>query len=103
MLLPAIARKQYQVLLDKQPDMLQDAEQSQFNKLCLTEKKGLGVIACGIAYNYVQEACCDELSGILKVSQYPLPEQQIKLLAAKSDALLVVEDRQPVAVNQSKI
>ena len=99
-LLPAIARKQYQVLLDKQPDMLQDAEQSQFNKLCLTEKKGLGVIACGIAYNYVQEACCDELSGILKVSQYPLPEQQIKLLAAKSDTLLVVEDGQPV-VEQS--
>ena len=102
-LLPAIARKQYQVLLDKQPDMLQDAEQSQFNKLCLTEKKGLGVIACGIAYNYVQEACCDELSGILKVSQYPLPEQQIKLLAAKSDALLVVEDGQPVTTERNRI
>jgi len=95
-LLPAIARKQYQVLLDKQPDMLQCAEQSQFNKLCLTENKGLGVIACGIAYNYVLEAKCEKLSGILKVSQYPLPVQQIKQLAAKSDALLVVEDGQPV-------
>ncbi len=95
-LLPAIARKQYQVLLDKQFSMLQKAENSFFNKLEIKKKNGLGIIACGIAYNYVQEAAVEEISGILKVSQYPLPIERIKSLATHSDALIVVEDGQPV-------
>ncbi|MBQ4288255.1 MAG: indolepyruvate ferredoxin oxidoreductase, partial [Bacteroidales bacterium] len=65
-LLPAIARRQYLKLIDKQPEMLRESDSSTFNTLTLTGKKGVGIIACGIAYNYVQEAA-PEVSGILKL------------------------------------
>jgi indolepyruvate ferredoxin oxidoreductase alpha subunit len=96
-LLPAIARKQYVSLLEKQPDILQMSETSPYNRCENADtEKGLGVIACGIAYNYVKESRVEGLSGLLKVSQYPLPATQIKRLAEKSRAILVVEDGQPV-------
>ncbi len=94
-LLPAIARRNYVGLIDKLPQMVQDAEQSKFSKLESLEGKGMGVIACGIAYNYVKEAEPTGVSAILKVSQYPLPAAQIAELAAMSSEILVVEDGQP--------
>ncbi len=100
-LLPAIARRQYVKLLDKQSGMRVESEASSFNDLTLTGKGGLGVIACGIAYNYVMEAKPD-LSGVLKVSRYPLPEEKIRALAAASDRLLVIEDGQPFAEHEVK-
>lgn len=93
-LLPGIARKRYANLLDKQPAMLGASESSIYNKV---EKGGdrLGIIACGIAYNYVKEAIGDK-GNILKLSQYPLPVEKIKALAAENDSILIVEDGQPV-------
>ena len=99
-LLPAIARKQYLTLLSKQGDMLASAENSTFNKVEEGKKGGLGVIACGIGYNYVKEAAAEGLSGIVKVSQYPLPAEKIKALAEKSSEILIVEDGQPVVENE---
>ena len=99
-LLPGIARRKYQELLDKQPEMLAAAETSSFNKV---EKGGgkLGIIACGIAYNYVKENVGDT-ANILKVSQYPLPEDKVRQLAKDNDAILVVEDGQPVVEQDVK-
>ena len=95
-LLPAIARKQYVVLLEKQPQIELLAEESPFNKIQKGDtEKGLGVVACGIAYNYIKEANPKGISGLLKISQYPLPAKQIKKLAAESGSILVVEDGQP--------
>lgn len=99
-LLPGIARKRYVDLLNKQPLMVEASEKSQYNKV---EKGGgkLGVIACGIAYNYVKEAVGDDVN-IVKVSQYPLPVEKIKQLAAENDAILVAEDGQPVVEEDVK-
>lgn len=94
-LLPAIARRQYQKLIDKQPMMENAAEISHYNNIEAATGGKLGVIACGIAYNYVMEAGAEGIN-VLKVSQYPLPEAQIERLAAGSGAILVVEDGQPV-------
>ena len=95
-LLPGIARKRYEALIAKQPAMEQAAEQSIYNKVEQSDKAPkLGVIACGIAYNYVKEVVGDKVN-LLKVSQYPLPEKAIQALAAANYALLVVEDGQPV-------
>lgn len=103
-LLPGIAKKNYAVLIDKQPGMLKAAEESAYNRLTLCpENKGkMGVIACGIGFNYVSEAQPKNVSGVLKVSQYPLPESLIRELAACSDSLLVVEDGQPVVEQDIK-
>ncbi len=94
-LLPAIARKQYQLLISKQPEMRQLSEDSKMNRFEVLDGKGLGIIASGIGYNYVREAKPEGVSAILKISQYPLPEKQIKRLAEMSDRILVVEDGQP--------
>ena len=103
-LLPGIAKKNYAVLIDKQPGMLKAAEESAYNRLtlCPGNKGKMGVIACGIGFNYVSEAQPKNVSGVLKVSQYPLPESLIRELAACSDSLLVVEDGQPVVEQDIK-
>lgn len=96
-LLPVNARRQNVLLISKQPEMEKLSEESAFNKVeSIADNKGVGVIACGIAYNYVKESAPQNVTGIVKVSQYPLPEKQIAALAEKSSALLVVEDGQPV-------
>ncbi len=98
-LLPGIARKKYVALLGKQDAMKQASEQSPYNCLTSPAKAGgepkRGILACGIAYNYVREALGDD-ARLLKVSQYPLPEAKIKALAAECDELMVIEDGQPV-------
>ena len=83
-LLPAIARRQYASLVAKQPDLVESSEHSPYNGMNAFEGKAkLGVIACGIAYNYVMENDPQSLGiPVLKVSQYPLPEASIKALAA---------------------
>lgn len=99
-LLPGIARARYATLIDKQADMLAASEASVYNK---QERGGgsLGIIACGIGYNYVKEAV-GNAANILKVSQYPLPQAAICRLASENDAVIVVEDGQPVVEQQVK-
>ena len=94
-LLPGIAKRRYAALLDKQPAMLEASEQSAYNKVETIADHRLGIIACGIAYNYVKEAVGDN-AILLKVSQYPLPAEKIKAMARECDELMVVEDGQPV-------
>ncbi|MBP5619592.1 MAG: indolepyruvate ferredoxin oxidoreductase [Bacteroidaceae bacterium] len=95
-LLPGIARKRYAALIEKQPAMLEASEASTYNRSEHgDESRKMGIIACGIGYNYVKEAIGDK-ANILKISQYPLPIEAIRKLAAENEAILVVEDGQPV-------
>ena len=94
-LLPAIARRQYLALINKQTAIEQAAETAPFNQITHVTNEGMGVIACGIGHNYVLEAHPANVSGILKISQYPLPRKQIEELALQSSSLLIVEDGQP--------
>jgi indolepyruvate ferredoxin oxidoreductase alpha subunit len=98
-LLPGNARRQYASLVEKQPELLSRAEKSACN--ALEKGKGLGVIACGIAYNYVREVAPEGIS-LLKVSQYPLPASLVRELADASSRILVVEDGQPFVEEQVK-
>ena len=95
-LLPGNARRQYDALIKAQPTLEAAAEQSAHNVLRLGRKGGLGVVACGVAYNYVREVADEEIS-VLKVSHYPLPKQKIKELRDYCGELMVVEDGQPFA------
>ena len=99
-LLPGIARTRYAALVEKQADMLSASEASIYNKV---EKGGgsLGIIACGIGYNYVKETLGDN-ANVLKVSQYPLPENTIRQMAGECTSIIVVEDGQPVVEQQVK-
>ena len=98
-LLPGIARRKYVELLGKQPEEQKASDRSRYNSIEKGKGK-LGVIACGIAYNYVKESGADV--SILKVSQYPLPAESIKALAAENDSIMVIEDGQPVVETDVK-
>ena len=97
-LLPSIARKQYNVLLDKQELFEEDANQSGFNKFFTAKDKSLGIIACGIAYNYLLENYEDGKIPfpVLKVSQYPVPRKMVEKLYKMVDEVLVLEDGYPI-------
>ena len=96
-LLPAVARKRNERLVGLQKEFLAEAENSKYNKFIDGKDTSLGIIACGIAYNYLMEHFKDGCPyPVLKVSQYPLPVNKVKELAKKCDALLILEDGQPV-------
>lgn len=105
-LLPGNARKQYLDLVKKQEKLEEVSSKSPYNYL-----EGLnpeydyefGVIACGIGYNYVKEADTDSCHiPVLKVSQYPLPAEEIRTMADRCGYVLVVEDGQPFVEEQVK-
>ena len=89
-LLPAIARRQYAALVGKQDTLVEKS-----SALAKEEGAGsLGVIACGIAYNYVKESRASVRT--LKITGYPLPQERIRAFASGCDRIMVVEDGQPV-------
>ena len=96
-LLPANARRQYAGLVAKQPDIQASSLASPHNSLATVNGKAtMGIVACGIAYNYAMEN--EPLKAgfpVLKISQYPIPEKEIKEFASLCDSLLIAEDGQP--------
>lgn len=102
-LLPGNARRQYATLVEKQALLLSKSEESPYNSEFNNQNSKLGVLACGIAYNYVMENEPHKLGiPVLKVSQYPLPEATIKAFAAQCESLLIAEDGQPMVEEQVK-
>jgi indolepyruvate ferredoxin oxidoreductase alpha subunit len=97
-LLPINARRRFKILVEKQDDLVRVSEESQFNTIELNEKDtSLGIIASGVAYNYVVENFRNEKErpSILKVASYPLPEKHIDTLIQHVDTILVVEEGYP--------
>ncbi len=97
-LLPSIARKQYNQLLGKQAQFETDAAKSGYNTLIPGKDTSLGIIACGLAYNYLIENFENQQVpySVLKVGQYPVPHEMVKQLYDSSDKILVLEDGYPV-------
>jgi indolepyruvate ferredoxin oxidoreductase alpha subunit len=97
-LLPLNARKRFKILVEKQDELVKASEESEFNSLALNEKNtALGIIASGVAFNYVLENYKNENErpSILKVTSYPLPEKHIDTLFQQVDTILVVEEGYP--------
>ena len=98
MLLPAFARKKYKHLLSIQEDLIRESENSPFNKYMEGEDKSVGIIACGLGFNYLMEnfeaGKCPY--PILKIGQYPLPGKQIEKIMSECENILVVEEGMPL-------
>lgn len=103
-LLPAIARQRYRLLLQKQDEFEQAAATSEYNSLTIKKDKSLGIIACGIAYNYLNENYKgdDCPYTILKLSQYPLPEKMLLEMEQNCEEVLVLEEGYPVVEDAVK-
>jgi indolepyruvate ferredoxin oxidoreductase alpha subunit len=97
-LLPSIARKNYKVLLQNQEHFEHESEKMGHNKYIDGNDKSLGIIACGIAYNYLVENFADHKvpHPVLKISQYPLPGKMVEKLSNETDEILILEEGYPV-------
>ena len=98
-LLPANARRRNDQVTAQQLVLEEDAEKSAYNSLSLTPntQHPLGIIASGIAYNYVMEALGNSDAGlpILKISQYPLPKKLVRKMLETCEKVLIAEEGQP--------
>lgn len=96
-LLPALARKKYAELLKTQAKFIEESEKSPFNSYIDGENKSLGIIACGLGYNYLMENYRDKPCPypVLKIGQYPLPKKMIQRLVDECDEILLLEEGMP--------
>ena len=100
-LLPAVARRRNDHVCAQQAELEQEAANSAYNKYIDTDDHSLGIIASGIAYNYLCECYPDGCPyPVLKISQYPLPKAQIRQMTAACDTVLVIEEGQPFIEEQ---
>ncbi len=103
-LLPSIARVNYNNLLSNQVNMEKASEDSEYNKYFDGDDKSLGIIACGIAYNYLMENFQErELKHpLLKLSQYPLPRKDVEKILKECDKIMVIEEGYPIVEEMLK-
>ena len=97
-LLPAIARRRYKGLLEKQPLLEEEAYNSPYNQYIDGRDRSMGIIASGIAFNYVMENFSDGECPfpVLKLSQYPVPRAFIERMVDECDSILIAEEGMPV-------
>ncbi len=104
-LLPSNARKRYKGLLALQSVMEQESERSSYNTYYPGRNKSLGIIACGIAFNYLMENYPERKSNfypILQLGQYPLPFAKVEKIVDECEHILVLEDGYPLVEEMLK-
>ena len=102
-LLPALARQRFKVLLESQDIFIKSSEESKYNKYFDGFDKKLGIITTGIAFNYLLENYPEGFeSPVIKICQYPLPKKQIEKIASECDELLILEEGFPFVESQLK-
>lgn len=100
-LLPGIARRRYSEVIEQQEELLKRSVESKYNLYHEGTNKSLGVVASGIAWNYLNENFPEGLPfPAIKVSQYPLPKPLIAKLIDECEKVLVLEDGQPFIEEQ---
>ena len=101
-LLPVNARRQYNELIAKQELLENAAMNDGFNKYIDGKNKKIGIIACGLSFNYLMENFQDEACEypILKISQYPMPVEMVNRLYEECESVLILEEGQPVYENK---
>jgi len=96
-LIPANARRAYAQLIAKQKDFLAYSEASSLNPLRLAGSGRPGILASGLAINYLREALGTQLDdyNLLHIGAYPLPVQKVRTLLDASTSLTLVEEGYP--------
>lgn len=95
-LMPAMSKVRNRQLIKDQEDFREASEKSPFNRYIEGPQHKLGIIASGIAFNYISEVYNGDIPyPTVKISQYPLPKKMIRRLYDSCDAILVLEEGQP--------
>lgn len=113
MLLPALARKNYERMIAKQEELTAYTTASKRNPLVLNPKrKDLAIITGGLGRNYFLENLSDYtefcekhfpglgIPSTLHIGTLPLPLASITKLAETADTILVIEEGQPFLEKQ---
>lgn len=101
-LLPSNARKRYKGLLSIQSSLEQESELSVYNNYYAARNKSLGIIACGIANNYLLENFPNRNCPypVLQITQYPLPFSKVEKIVNDCEQVLILEDGYPFVEEQ---
>jgi indolepyruvate ferredoxin oxidoreductase alpha subunit len=103
-MVPAHARMQHKVLLEKVSEAKEISESSAYNRV-VCDGDNIGIITSGAAYNYVAEAVefLKMDAGILKLGMtHPLPEKKIAKFLKSYMKVVVVEELAPYLELQIK-
>jgi len=93
-LVPTNARRRFRRLINLQDTLREHSERSDYNRLHLAGRRG--IIASGIAHNYVREVIGENgRDSVLKVCTYPLPAGLVRDLIDHCDEIVVVEEGYP--------
>lgn len=96
-LMPGNSKRRYVRLIDDYARLQESSETSPFNRYTDGDDRSLGIIVSGLATNYLNELFPKGCPfPTVKISQYPLPVKTINRLAEECDALLVIEEGQPM-------
>lgn len=97
-LLPAIAREKYKKLLSVYESLKYDNRISKYNLFRDGINRRTGVLACGIAYNYLMENFQEKGPDfpVLKIAAYPFPKELISGLTERCQEVLVLEEGYPL-------
>lgn len=96
-LLPANAKKRYADLLASQGKYEQSSAESEYNRYEDASDHSLGIVACGIGYNYLMENYPNGCPyPVLKIGQYPLPRKATEQLLNTCQKVLVLEEGYPL-------
>ena len=95
--LPVNARKRILGLAGELIGFEKDSVASSDNSYVDGTDHSMGVIACGIAYNYLMENYPDGCPyPVLKVTRYPFPKALARKMAESCGNILVMEEGQPL-------
>jgi len=97
-LLPALARKKYRLLLSVREKLEEESGTSGVNRVEQGNEKKRGVIACGLAYNYYREVAEKHrlAEPVLKISQYPVAPEMIRDFVGMVEEVIVLEEGYPL-------
>jgi len=102
-LLPVNARINYNKLLAAQEGFLKNSENSSYNKYTEGKDKSRGIITSGIAWNYLMENYPEGCPyPVLKIGQYPLPENRIRKMTEECEEIIVIEEGYPLIEDSLK-
>jgi len=97
-LLPAIARKQYKALTGTYEKLRTDPVLEGYNRLLEGRGRGTGVLACGIAYNYLMENVGDRIGDYNVLAVGDISSEQgegRRPVVDRCDTVLVLEEGYP--------
>lgn len=95
-LMPAMSKQRNKRLIADFDRFAAESDESPFNAYVDAPDRRLGIIASGIAFNYLNEIFPGGVPfPVVKVSQYPLPQRLISRLYDECAACLIIEEGQP--------